>query len=201
MAYEDQEQLDAIKKWWQENRIAILGGIAAVAVGFFGYNFWESSKNQKTLEASQQYQVYQAASFEDKTAALETLQEQFSSESYAALASLSSASEAVALGDLEQAETTLRWVSENATEELKGLADIRLAKVLWQLDKVNQALTVLDNVDSAYQALASELKGDIFSSQSQWSDAVIAYENAISIGGLVDEATVKMKLDYVKSAG
>ncbi|MEX2327847.1 MAG: tetratricopeptide repeat protein, partial [Pseudomonadales bacterium] len=42
MAETDEEQIEAIKKWWDENGKSILIGIVLALGGVFGYQAWDN---------------------------------------------------------------------------------------------------------------------------------------------------------------
>ena len=36
----EEEQLEAIKRWWKENGTSLIAGVAIAAAGVFGWNAW-----------------------------------------------------------------------------------------------------------------------------------------------------------------
>jgi predicted negative regulator of RcsB-dependent stress response len=51
----DEEQLEALKNWWNENGTSLLMGIALVLVVFFGNRWWQGNVNAEKEGASEIY--------------------------------------------------------------------------------------------------------------------------------------------------
>ena len=58
MAYtiEEEQELSAIKAWWQENYKFIIACFVIACVGVFGWNYWQSYQLQKIHNASAEYE-------------------------------------------------------------------------------------------------------------------------------------------------
>ncbi|HLT63656.1 MAG TPA: tetratricopeptide repeat protein, partial [Pseudohongiella sp.] len=52
---EEEETLEAIKRWWNDSGKFVAMGIAAIAVVYFGWQAWQSSRESVTAEASALY--------------------------------------------------------------------------------------------------------------------------------------------------
>ena len=58
----EEEQVEAIKKWWKENGTTLILTVVIVFSGWFGWNFWQDQKQQTQENASQLYnQLVQTA--------------------------------------------------------------------------------------------------------------------------------------------
>lgn len=181
----EEEQVEALKDWWKENgRSVVIGAMIALAV-VFGWRYWQDAARTQSESASELYQqmLGQLDSGDDR-ALLESSRHivaNHASSSYAALASLLLAQQAVEHGDLDGAAAHLRWVMENAKfEGLKPLAQLRLARVLLAQDKADDALQQLSGIaDSGYQALVEEARGDAYLARGDRRQALMSYQTAL----------------------
>jgi predicted negative regulator of RcsB-dependent stress response len=94
-------------------------------------------------------------------------------------AALLSAKAAFDAGDLAGARKHLEWVIDKGVEEHRGVARLRLAAVLLEDKKYDEALRVLDaNKDEAFAAPAADMRGDIMFAQGRVDEARAAYKLA-----------------------
>lgn len=184
--FEDEVQMEQLRRWWKENWVALAGGLVLGLGGIFG---WEAWQNAKTSEAEQASQIYEdlknAAAKPERVAELgKTLMQDFPATPYAAQAALLLAQKSAAAGDWAAAGVHLNWVIQHADDAgLKKLARLRLARALWQQNKPQDALAQLDvKDDDAFASLYQELRGDILLSQNDRAAARSAYEKALTLG-------------------
>ena len=187
MDYETEEQqLDAIKKWWKENRNSVLSSVVIGATLVGGWRYYEGAQKTQAEYASQAYEsvlqllVMQkdTKSAQDKVNELHT---SYAETPYASLSALALAKKQVREGDLEGAISQLKWVMNNSVQtELEHLARLRLVRVLLSSDQPDNALATI-NVDypASFATLYEELKGDILVSKGDVDQARIAYDKAI----------------------
>jgi len=99
---------------------------------------------------------------------------------YASEASLMLAKNAFDAGNLGEAQKHLEWVMGNGVEAHRGVARQRLAAVLLEQKKYDEALKVLDATrDPAFTALAADMRGDVMLAQGRLDEARAAYKLAI----------------------
>jgi predicted negative regulator of RcsB-dependent stress response len=68
----------------------------------------------------------------------------------------------------------------NGVDEHRGVARVRLAAVLLEQKKYEDALKVLDaNKDAAFAAIAADMRGDIMLAQGRLDEARAAYKLAV----------------------
>lgn len=185
--YDDEAQVAELKKWWQENWMALAGGLVLGLAGIFGWETWQKSQVQKSEQASQVYEDLKKALADrpDQAKAMgDRLTADFASTPYATQGMLLMAQAAVTRQDLASAESHLRWVLSNSDDDsLRKISRLRLAQVLWQSGKADAALAQLDiQEDDSYAALFFELRGDIKLSQDDRAAARSAYEKAMALG-------------------
>jgi predicted negative regulator of RcsB-dependent stress response len=99
---------------------------------------------------------------------------------YASQAALVAAKAAFDAGNLDEARNQLQWVMDKGVEEHRGVARLRLAAVLLEQKKFDDALRVLDgNKDEAFAALVADLRGDVMLAQGRTDEARAAYKLAM----------------------
>jgi predicted negative regulator of RcsB-dependent stress response len=103
---------------------------------------------------------------------------------YASESALIQAKTAFEAGNLDEARKQLEWAMANGIDEHRGVARIRLAAVLMDQKKYEDALRVLDgNTDAAFAALAADLRGDVMLAQGRMDEARSAYKLAVEKAG------------------
>ena len=183
----DEEQAELIKKWWSENGTSIVSTVAVAVAGVAGWNFWQDSKQQKGEAASAVYtQLVQLAAQDNNDASAEMLglaeqlKTDFASTAYADFGSLFIARIAAENGDYEAAAAELEaLVAEADAEPVKLTAQARLAAVLTQLGKADEALAALpETADAAFAPQIEEARGDALFRKGELADARDAYIRA-----------------------
>lgn len=201
----EEEQLAAIKEWWQRNGKPLLLGAALALVLVFGWQFWQKHQVNQAQGASNIYQqLLNAALEQDGADPAEVsrlgnlLQKEFSGTHYAQYGSLFVAKVAVESGRLDEAAAELQRVLDKpADKTLEELARQRLARVLAAQGKAEEALALLDGeAVKAFAASRQELRGDLLVKLERPDEAHTAYSKAkellsqdAAIGGL------QLKLD------
>ena len=211
----EEEQVEALKKWWDENgRSTIAAIIVALGIGF-GWQGWQTYQDTDAENASQRYQnLLQRLSSADADGVAEAaalareIKSEHARSTYAQFAGLHLARMAVQQGDLATAETELRWVLGRAEQgsDTHQLAQLRLARVLASNDNPEQALSILDGADAgSYQSSYAVARGDILMLLERPDEARQAYSQALMLagreeGGMVNLAMVQQKLQSLSPA-
>jgi predicted negative regulator of RcsB-dependent stress response len=182
--FEDEEQLENLKRWWSENWKALAAGLVIGFGAIGGWEGWKAYQNKQSLTASQMYEDLKkalAASNPDEARQIgDKLQNDYAGTPYAAVAALRLAQQSVQAGALDEALARLGWVAQHADDDaLEQLARLRQARVLWQQSKPEEALELLDGEAGDYEALYQELRGDIAYAKGDRDAARSAYEAAL----------------------
>lgn len=197
----EQDQVEAIKKWWKENGRSIIAGLVLGLGGVFGWRYWQDHQETRAAQASIRYQFLlelAAANTPDRARAHgDSLIQDFPGSTYAALAALTLARVAVEQGDLDEARRQLQWVLDRAKlPELRSLAQLRLARIALAQGELDRALELTQQVSSVGLAgLLAELRGDIALARGDLPGARDAYLQALGLtASATDRAVIEMKL-------
>ncbi len=196
----EEQQLETLKRWWQEYGKSIILGAVIGLGGLFGWRYYQSHQVETRAagaeafaQISEQLATEGQAAFEQASAFVEQNQ----GNNYGELAALLLAAEAVKVNDLalarQQLELALAGTEDPA---LSDTIRLRLARVLLAQNEPTEAQSYLDNVTAdAFGALRSEVQGDLFMAQGQRDSAGDAYRAARDAGGLTDNPGLQLKLD------
>ncbi|MBY6186168.1 tetratricopeptide repeat protein [Marinobacter hydrocarbonoclasticus] len=195
----EEQQVEAIKKFWKEYGVSIVGGAVLGLGGLFGWNTYQDHQQSQREAASAAYTqvIEQAAQSQDALdAAVANFQAEHGNSGYGPLSQLLLARAAVEAGDLAKAETLLTDVLPALDAETAPLATLRLARVQLAQDKLDAAQATLSNVtNDAFAAQREELKGDILVKKGELDAARAAYQSALDAGGAQTSPALQMKLD------
>lgn len=181
----EDEQIAAMKKWWNENWMSLLGGVLIGSAVLIGGKYWLDSKGHHAEMASYEFetlvQALNANKSEQAAEKAALLLGEYVDTPYAGLASLAMAKIKTESDDLVAAKSHLRWAMDNATQdEVKHIAKIRMARVLLAEAKYDDALAMLNEIKSGPQkAGIEELKGDIYVAKGETEAARRAYNVAL----------------------
>ena len=180
----DEEKGEEIKRWWRENGLAVMLGIALGIAGLVGGRYWLNQQAMSTTQASSLYQqasVYLAEGNGSQAVdSVDKLFSDFANTPYATFAAFDMAKNILANEDTNGAKAYLEWVIGHAKlTGQKEIAKLRLSKL--QLDESNfeQALMTLNlGETTAFKSLFDELKGDVYLAQGKKVEAALAYQAA-----------------------
>jgi len=182
--FEEQERIAELKGWWEDNRWYVIGAIVAAILAFAGWHGWKWWNVRQSEEAAALYKpVAEAAKGKDAKKISDAAQPLISKHPgtfYASESGLVAAKAAFDAGNLDEARKQLEWVLDKGVEEHRGIARTRLAAVLMEQKKYDEALKVLDgNKVEAFAASVADLRGDIMLAQGRIDEARAAYKAAI----------------------
>ncbi|HYC46025.1 MAG TPA: tetratricopeptide repeat protein [Burkholderiales bacterium] len=210
MAYdlEEQEQIDALKGWWADNgKLVMLAAIACLltVAGFQGWRYYKAQQIERAatlfVQLEQAEQANQHKTVRDIAAQIE---DKHGSTQYGGMAALAAAKAGVMTGELEDARKHLQWAIDNAREEeMRDVARLRLAGVLLDEKKYDEALKVLSAKPSEpYEALYADRRGDVLTAQGKLAEARSAYQSALekSESGNRYRPIIELKLDALGEA-
>lgn len=179
----EEQQIEALKRWWKENASSLIIGLAIGGFALGGLNYYKKTEFQHGIEASDMYvsMVAQAESGMADSATADKLIAEYADTPYAALSALLMAKNEVAEGKIDQAALRLKWIAANAKDEIKSVSELRLARLMIDQKKYDEANTLLSSAHpAAFDAMYDELKGDLFVAKGEVDQARIAYDKAIA---------------------
>ena len=203
----EQEQIDKIKKWWDENGKAVVLGLAIGIGGLFGYRYWESARVAEGQNASINYEhllgVAPSGTSDEATATGDAIIAGYPKSTYARLSALVLAKLAVDSGDLTHAKERLQWVIDNSGDgKTKPIALARMAQVLLAEGNVEEADTLIGQIDSIHAERFAELRGDILAAQGEPEKARKMYNKTLDLAQQrgITGAVVQLKIDNINLA-
>ncbi|MFL6697490.1 MAG: YfgM family protein [Vitreoscilla sp.] len=180
---QEQEQIDALKAFWAKYGNLIMWSVTLVLAAFAAWTWWTKLERDKAAVASTMYGELQSAATagDAKRAAqiLGDMKSKASKTTFTQLGALLTAKTQADKGDTANATANLQWVADNGNDENAAVAHLRLAGLLADAKKYDDALKQLALVKPAsFAALASDRRGDIELAQGQKDAAVKAYKLA-----------------------
>jgi predicted negative regulator of RcsB-dependent stress response len=182
--FEEQERLAELKAWWEDNRWYVVGAIVAAIIAFSGYQGWKWWTLRQAEDAAAMFAPVEKAVKDKDDAKVASLAEPLIAKHpnsyFASEAALMIAKGAFEAGKLPEAAQRLEWVMAHGAEEHRGVARVRLAAVLLDQKKYDEALKVLDaNHDEAFAPLVADMRGDVMLAQGRLDEARAAYKLAV----------------------
>ncbi len=210
----EEENIEAIKKWWHENwkQLALL--VVIVFPSYFGWQLWQNSQATEAETASDLYEEVLTLAISEPGVPVteqeslrildlfELLKADYPSSVYALYGALFAAQQSVNANDLGAAEESLQWMLDNRQDSLfsrtdEGLiltANLRLGRVILAKGESERALNLVNSIDpKTFEAGFAELRGDIYATMGRIVDARDAYIAAQEAGSNTNG--LRMKLD------
>jgi len=186
----EEEQLDAVKRWWKENgQSTIVGLVVGIAI-VLGWNFWQDHKKEQAAQASALYgQLIQSVTEDKKDSAeklAERIQQQYPKTEYAAYSGLLLAKIKVQQGDPVKAQAILKGIAAGSNKELINISKIRQVRLMLASGEYEQGLQLINDVDpatsSSFSGNYDELVGDLYVALDRLDQARTSYQKALENG-------------------
>ena len=181
---QEQEQLDALKAFWNKYGNLVTWTLVLVMGAFAAWNAWQYWQREQGFKAGGMYEelerAAQAGDADKATRVLGDLKSQYGSTAYAQQGALLTAKAQMDKGQLDNAKATLTWVADSgADDEVRAVARLRLAAVLAESKQYDDAVKALDAATApGFEALVADRRGDVLSLQGKKPEAVAAYQAA-----------------------
>lgn len=208
----EEENIEALRRWWDENGKFLLLIVVVAATGYGGWSFWQLSSTSGREAASDLYeeiltvaQPVDVTREPDAAAIIELadrLMAEYPNTVYARYGALFGAQQSVQQGDLAAAEEALQWVVDNAStsiirradEGLVLIATLRLGRVILARGDPDRALLLVNSVDPRnFEPGFHELRGDIYLALDRPEDARDSWLAAQDAGSVSDGLRMKLE--------
>ena len=200
----DNEREEQLRRWWSDNWAWIIGGVALGLSILGGWQYWQRHQLQVAEQDEASYlAVVESLGSKNRDAAVQQaaeLQKRRPGSPYADQADLALAQAAVERREFDEAARLLRGVADRSKDaELRLVAKTRLARVLVEQGKHDEALALLDVAQAgAFAALMHEIRGDAFAAKGDAAQARTEYDAAIKAStpqSGIDSVFVELKRD------
>jgi predicted negative regulator of RcsB-dependent stress response len=195
----EEEQVEAIKKWWKENGTSVLVGLVLGLSGVFGWQAWGNYQERIGAEASVGFsQMLNAVQGTDTESALkqaELLEKNYDGTAYAVFGGLTEARLLLDKDDQAAAKAKLESVIKQAQDpSLVRLARLNLARILLDEGAYDEASKLVAGDAGEFKGEYTVLRGDIALANGDKAAAAEAYTQAMTeeVG---DRGLLQMKLD------
>ena len=208
----DNEREEQLRRWWSDNWLWIVGGIALGLGLLAGWQYWQKSRLQSAEQDEAAYMaVLDSLSQNQPDAAIKKsheLRTRHPKSPYADQSDLALARALVDSRKFDDAAKRLRTVAENSRDpQLRLVARSRLARVLGEQGKHDDALALLDVAKAGeFAPLFHEIRGDLYAAKGDAASARKEYDAALADGGAPGEAPaldtqyIELKRDALGSA-
>jgi predicted negative regulator of RcsB-dependent stress response len=210
MAYdlEEQDQIDALKAFWNKYGNFLLTVVTVVLVAVAGWRGWQWYEQRQASAASVVYhQLQDAVEKRDVARVREvsgTLFADYSRTAYGQMGALMAARAYFEAGELKAARAPLQWAIDNARDpDFRHLARLRLAGVLLDEKAYDDGLKLLSVTDTGtYAGRYADARGDLLVAHGRRDDARAAYAQALQQLGPASplRPLVQLKLDALGGA-
>ena len=200
----EEEQVEALKKWWDENGKSAIFGVVLGLGAIFGWREWQDYEITQAASASQVYEemVIAARSSDAETVEKKAneITAEYNSTAYGMFARLSLAKVAADKGQLDVAATELRnALAETSQDSIKHVIRLRLARVLASAGDTAEARKVLSQVSARgeFEVSYLELEGDLSRQENNLDSARDTYQQAVILAQASgqDTTVLDLKLD------
>lgn len=200
---QEEEQLEAISQWWQENRVSVIAAVVLTLGGTIGWSQYEDYISENAVAAADAYdsllQERESGEAAEELALISAgLRESHAGETFADFASLQVAAAAVEAGNLVLARAELESVmaSVELDSTLGQLVQLRLARVMAASGDEAGAVAILVQGSSSFPASYAQALGDIHLAAGREAEALLAYESAqtesLALGGQLGLVDLKV---------
>ena len=181
---EEQEQLDDLKAFWKQYGNLVTWVLVLALGAYAAWNGWNYYLRDQGAKAGALYDEIDHAALaldaDRATRIFADMKERYPRAVFTQQAGLIAARVAAEKGQYDAARASLGWVAESGGEtEYRAVARLRLAGLLLDLKRYDEALKQLDGIEGAeFAALAADRRGDVFLAEGKNDDAKAAYQKA-----------------------
>ena len=198
----EEQQVEAIKRFWKENGLALVVGALLGLGGLLGWRYYNDSQIETKEQASFTYEKASVDLLKGELgfSQAKTFIDSHSGTGYAILMALELSQQAIERKDLTEAANQLEFVANNAKlSAVQSVAQLRLARIQIDQGSLELALASADKItDEAFNSQSQEIRGDVYQVQKLFDKARAAYSAALETNAR--DKVLKMKLDNLAIA-
>lgn len=190
---EQQEQLDALKHFWERFGNLITWVLIVVLGAYAAWNGWDYWERRQGAQASALYSEVERSALDGDLARLQRvvsdMKNSYGSTAYASQSALLAARILSEQGEAAPAMAELDWVSKKGSDDgLRAIARLRLASLqMGQGDHAAALQTLSASFPPEFTAVAADRRGDALLLQGKRAEAAAeygkAYEGLGALGG------------------
>jgi predicted negative regulator of RcsB-dependent stress response len=186
---QEQEQLDALKAFWNKQGNLITWTLVLVLAAFAGWNGWQWYQRDQAVKAGAMFdeldRAARAGDAERVGRVFGDLKERYPRTAFAQQGGLLAAKTQFDKGQADAAKVTLAWVADNAIEEeMRTVARLRLAALQSEAKQYDEALKTLAAAKApGFEGLVEDRRGDVLLAQGKAAEARTAYQAAYKAMG------------------
>ncbi|MBW1215257.1 YfgM family protein [Pantoea allii] len=179
----ENEQVDALRRFFANNGKALAVGVVIGIAALGGWRYWSSHQQDSAKTVSAEYQKVTSAMQAGKPETLEAVNT-FASENsntYGALAALDLAKQYVDSNQLDKAATLLQnGLKDTKDANLQAVINLRLARIQLQQNQADAALKTLDGVKGdGWTAIVADIRGEALLSKGDKQGARDAWSKGV----------------------
>ncbi|MEW8554790.1 MAG: tetratricopeptide repeat protein [Candidatus Thiodiazotropha sp.] len=195
----EEEQVEAIKRWWKENGTSVIAGLVIGLGGVFGWQAWGNYKDRIGAEAALAFnQLVAAVDRGDSASAVkqaELMRDNYDNSSYAVFAAMAEARVKLEAGDAATAISRLEWAVQHADNPaLKQLVQLNLARIKFNEGDLDGAEKLVGSEAGGFAGEFAVVRGDIALARGDRAAAAAAYTRAMTLQ-VSNRDLLQMKLD------
>lgn len=181
---QEQEQLDALKAFWNRQGNLITWLLVLVLAAYAGWNGWQWYQRDQAAKAGAMFdeldRAARAGDAERSGRIFADLQARYPGTALAQQGGLLAARVQFDKGQADAARASLAWVAEHGVEdEMRTVARLRLAALQADAKQHDEALKTLAAATApGFEGLVADRRGDVLLAQGKPAEARAAYEAA-----------------------
>lgn len=198
----EQEQIQQLKTWVKQYGFTILAGIFIAIMMTSGWRYYQNYHNKTLSHASAVYDEMPTLRAQNNTSGslvqAKKLLSHYARTPYAQMAALIIARDAALNQNYSEASKQLNWVIDHSKDRsLREIARTRLARILIEEKKPDDALTLLKKLDDAnFIGLVDEIRGDAYLIKNDSVAARKSYGLALSEIPKAEETRPILQMKY-----
>jgi len=208
---QEQEQLEVLKQWWARYGSAVLGLIVVALLSLAAWRGWQWYQDDRANQAMAYFEALEnaARNQDDESltrikAAAQTLRQDYPSTPYASRGALIAAQALAEKQDYAAARAQLEWLATSQDAALAPLARLRLAALLLDEQRYDEALAQLVDPPPAFATLYADRRGDVLAAQGKHDEARALWQTVhaslVAEGQSQLATVVQLKIDALMGA-